>query len=838
MVVPFSECIARPPDEPGGRQNLLSDHLLAVARSWGDSSGNLPSRLRFLAGLLHDAGKARARWQDYIREVAGRAAPGANAVPITPDSETPPPSGNKGQPARRGSVNHAPLGAALFFYCASALLEALRPSPAELRELRFLIIQLCYDIYDHHGELSDLDREPPWVDTLSKEDLEECDLGGIFAFIGGFFPELRDKTATLSCASHPNGLSDEIFSWLKEAEKAWEERVIRGDARLRHQIASSQDRYHLAAQRCLRERTSGLIAADRYDAAKMNRSELTREDAARGLDRLLKFCKAKGTAALASGKGTANLLEQRRRLQDECCEAYKRTPGEGFYTLVLPTGLGKTLTSLRVALVACASGRCRRILYVAPYLSILSQATGEIRDATGLEVLQHHHLSMLAQEELETLDSLLLESWQAPIVTTTFNQLFRALFPVRAQHTLRLNGLSGAFIIIDEPQVIDGAVWNLFLHMLQAATEVYGCQVLLSTATLPPLEFGISRRIIHLAPEVESPRRYEIYSVPDPLDEEGVTCAAIEELKRSGSVAVIMNTVADAASIYSRVKESLPANVACYNLTGCMTPLHKAHRIQEIASRLRSGDKVAVVCTQVLECGVDLSFRSILRARSTIPSIVQSAGRANRHAEGGQARVMVFQFLRDGELDTRRYVYRTGAAVQETDESLSRHPSWEEPLTREVVEEYYSNVMARNTNTAALETLVEAACGKWSALAGQDPFGPDYPHIDTFVPYGEEFLSPRMRDLLLRFAPGGCEELYERYLDKRHRAKLSFAERKRFMGLLQHFVVSLDLKAAEHIVVPAPEIGICRIVDAKLYSPETGLAHRVGHGYDVSDGFL
>ncbi|BCV24223.1 hypothetical protein kuro4_09960 [Gelria sp. Kuro-4] len=317
-----------------------------------------------------------------------------------------------------------------------------------------------------------------------------------------------------------------------------------------------------------------------------------------------------------------------------------------------------------------------------------------------------------------------------------------------------------------------------------------------------------------------------------------MTHAAIEELERSGSVAVIMNTVADAASIYSRVKESLPADVACYNLTGCMTPLHKAHRIQEIASRLESGDKVMVISTQVLECGVDLSFRSMLRATSTIPSIVQSAGRVNRHAEGGLARVMVFRFLRGGELDTRRYVYGTGAAAQETDESLSRHPSWEEPQTLEVVQEFYHNVMTRNTNTAALEALVEAACGKWSALASQDPFGPDYPHIDTFVPYGEQFLSPRMWDLLLSFAPGGCEELYEKYLDKRYWAKLSFAERKRFIGLLQHFVVSLDPRVAGHIVVPAPEIGICRIVDVKIYSPETGLAHKVGHGYDVSDSIL
>ena len=104
-------------------------------------------------------------------------------------------------------------------------------------------------------------------------------------------------------------------------------------------------------------------------------------------------------------------------------------------------------------LTACSLGRAKRIVYVAPYISILSQATDDIRKATGLR-FQHHHLSVVQNPDFaEDDDLLLMESWQAPIVATTFNQLFLALFPRRAQHSMRLRALEGAFVIVDEPRL-------------------------------------------------------------------------------------------------------------------------------------------------------------------------------------------------------------------------------------------------------------------------------------------------------------------------------------------------------------------------------------------------
>lgn len=784
MVVPFYQCIARPPSIDG-TQHLLSDHLAAVAESWGDPRGDPPSRLRFLAGLLHDAGKAREPWQYYIRHVGERGVK---------------------------SVNHSPLGSALFVYCACKLLDAWHVAGNELRDLHSLTISLAYDIYDHHGPLSDFDVEPPWEDTLDPEHFLECDLRGMAEFINQYFSEIMSDLG-------------EITFWLAEFEDTWGRWVAKAHGYVQRMIDSQNGRFTAAAERCIRTRTAGLIAADRYHASSLTPDVLDCASAAKALSRLQEYCESRKLAIERLGKGALDICELRQRLQRECVRRYQEDPDEGFYTLLLPTGLGKTLSSMRVALTACASGRCHRIIYVAPYLAILSQATKEINAATGLDVLQHHHLSALYDESI---DSLVLESWQAPVVTTTFNQLFRALFPSRAQQTLRLKGLDGAFVIIDEPQIIDGAVWNLFLKMLEAASNQCGMQVLFSTATLPPLEFGLDREAVPLAPMIKAPERYKVLVIDGYLDEEGIAELAVEEAKKAGSVAVILNTIKDSANVYSLIRGRVPSDMKCYNISGCMTPLHKSRRITEISEQIKSSARVITVSTQVLECGVDLSFRTILRARPVIPSIAQAAGRGNRHAEGEIAYVKIFQFLQSGEKDTRQFVYRDKIAREETDLCIDAHTEWTEPETRGIVDEYYRRLLSRNTNTALLDALVEAACGTWSAIEGRQPFGPEYPHVDLFVPYGEEYLSPRLVDLLYQYAPHGCEELYELYLDRRFRAKLDFAQRKRFMALLQHFIVSLDEKSARGIVQREEDVSIGRIIDKNLYSEDTGLAHLLG----------
>ena len=166
----------------------------------------------------------------------------------------------------------------------------------------------------------------------------------------------------------------------------------------------------------------------------------------------------------------------------------------------------------------------------------------------------------------------------------------------------------------------------------------------------------------------------------------------LKSKKKQKSVAIIMNTVQDAARVYTRIKESKKLkDVEIFCLTSLMLPSHKARVIQKINKSLKKGKRVIAVCTQILEAGVDLSFRVSLRALPIFPSITQAAGRANRHGEGERSTVMVFEFVREDGNPSRLWVYRDENSRTQTDRLLEQYTSDvlpEENLVSEL-DQYY-----------------------------------------------------------------------------------------------------------------------------------------------------
>lgn len=800
VVTPLDVCIARPSDVKG--VHPLVEHLEAVAAGWGSPDGDKDQQLKFLAGLLHDVGKAHTKWQHYIK--------------------LPPGQRKKGPP-------HSPAGSALFCYCAVKMLDHWQVRGDVRKRLRRLTMGLARDIYDHHGRLGDIGREVPWANSLFIDFFKHMDLPGLFSLVSKHFP---------FCEPRP----EEVPDWFAAFPAEWEQWSIMLAGYERRRLERETNRYVAASRAALRTVTAGLIKADRYHASGIRPVYLDSSLARQACDRLHSLCLTRGRRVRRRG-GAGELAGLRQWLQDAALDNYLKSRRHRFFSLLLPTGLGKTLTSLRLALTACAGTDSGKVIYVAPYLSILSQATREIRAYTGLEVVQHHHLSVIDEAgrvgDDEDVFFLALEAWQAaPVITTTFNQLFRALFPQRAQQTLRLKGFHKAFLIIDEPQIIDGPVWNLFLQMLAAAAREYDMRILFTTATLPPLHIGLTmEKVVALAPPFNAPNRYMVETLGESLDCGALVDKVEQQMERVGSAAVIMNTIRDAAEVYAALRDVLPEGVRCVNLSGCMTPLHKSSRISEIISRLEQAQPTVVVCTQILEAGVDLSFRVVFRALPILTSVAQAAGRANRHAEGEAGRVIVFHYLRDGKTDTRRHVYRSAINREETDACLRRCPQWEEPAMTGMVNDYYKNCFARNTQTALYEHLVDAACGAWSKLAGIEPFGRALPRFNLFVPWGEGYLDKHGASWMQRYAPEGAEQLYEKFAAREH-LQMDFIGRKRFMALLQHFLVPIPPESAVPLAASLSDTSISRLVDPDMYSDETGLGHILGRSEEDTPAYI
>lgn len=774
MIPEFRRCLARP-DGPATRHWLV-DHLRNVGINASSRDEGVKGEWLKLAGLLHDVGKARTSWQRYIRgEGVG--------------------------------VHHAFLGAAIFFY----LVQNSRPP----RELRRYAMLLCRDVAHHHAAIGDLEETPPWMGGWQSDAFGEVDWSGVVDFLHEYASGYGDLPIS----------GQELQEKLSLMPRIWRKWIT---------TRSIPDDINTAAIEALRLPTSRFIAADRFDAAAIEADPGLDSDAARlGMVRLRRFISEKHQETVALGG--ARMADFRTRVQREVL-AELATSRTLLTTLQMPTGTGKTLVALTHSLHMMEAEGKKRLIYVAPYLSIVSQTADIIRAATGWEVMEQHHLALPPTSsnnasEMDEGPMLALESWQAPVVVTTFNQMFRALFPYSAQQSLRLVSLEQSVIIIDEPQIMDATAWNAFLLMMETACRAMGARALLMSATVPPHQYAILSEpptVVTSSVLPASESRYILRVAHEPMDSDAVIQAVMQSSKGHTAIAVIVNTIGDVARLYRAWNDSGARNIPVLTIHGAMHALHKRHQIAEIKRATKTHTPIVVIATQTLEAGIDLSFDRIFRARPIFPSVVQAAGRANRHGQSVQSEVIIFDYLRPDGRDSRAMVYRDAVARDETDRILTAGRILDEQDVDRALRDYYLQVFERNNYAGALDRIKQAAYGTWSKLGGLEPFGASFPREPVFVAtagtcaHPDLWLDDDTRALLDQFHTTPVQ-LYEKFLDPRTYTA-SFADRKRFLNLFGRFVTALPFKIMATLTEKDPKKRVQRLVDVENYSEELGLA--------------
>lgn len=329
------------------------------------------------------------------------------------------------------------------------------------------------------------------------------------------------------------------------------------------------------------------------------------------------------------------------------CQA-KAVLEQGFFSLSVPTGGGKTLSSLAFALEHAKAHGQRRIIYAIPYTSIIEQTSEVFRGvfaALGDEVLiEHHSQAEASSSDQETARSrLACDNWDAPLVVTTNVQLFESLFAAKTSRCRKLHNLVGSVIVLDEAQQLPPAFLNPILGALKLLVKHYGVTVVLCTATQPALTqtdcFDPARNINGLdnvREIIDDPdhlyRQLDRVQVELPPDWDTATPWAdiAERVKQEDCVLTIVNTRKAARELHRLLPEGT------LHLSALMCGAHRKEVIDRIKARLRAKREgtdtqpLRVVSTQLVEAGVDLDFPVVYRALAGLDSIAQAAGRCNR----------------------------------------------------------------------------------------------------------------------------------------------------------------------------------------------------------------
>lgn len=374
------------------------------------------------------------------------------------------------------------------------------------------------------------------------------------------------------------------------------------------------------------------------------------------------------------------LLNQLRgKISDAC---YKNaTLPSGIYKLNCPTGSGKNYAAMRFALNTAKIHNKIRIIYVAPYISILEQNSGAIRnilsekendDLVENAILELHSAKEVQKEDMleknverntvETTlnqEELLAENMNAPIVFITLVRFLNTIYGSGTKNKRAFHNFANSVIIIDEIQAVPIRTIAMVNDTLNFLSEICNCTIILSTATQPALDKTPDRvpALLHVGMEISECtdkmrkefKRTELVDLTcgQTNTKEEVAKKVWSVMEEEGDALVILNTIASVHILYEEIKTTYQEQIrdegiVIYVLTTNLCAAHRKDTIRKIKSEL-GAQKIIVISSQLIEAGVDISFQAVFRAIAGLDSLIQSAGRCNRHGHDNCKKVYIIK---------------------------------------------------------------------------------------------------------------------------------------------------------------------------------------------------
>lgn len=410
------------------KEQSVKEHLLNVAKL----SKEYASKISFeatgeLVGILHDMGKGTKKFDTYIRYCIK----------------------NPNDRSLKGTINHSTAGAKLIYdkYFNTS-------DPYRLLTAQLISLATC----SHHGGLIDcLDLKG--IDRFTEKMTTNHEI---------FYDEALNNFKDIASMSY----IDKLFNESKNEIKSVLEKIKKINL---HTV--------LATTMLLKYIFSCLIDADRYDTYTFmeDKEKITTNDKS--------FLWEKLQILLENKLENFSKLNKINKLREEISISCKRFAinKTGIYRLAVPTGGGKTLSSLRYALEHAKKFDKERIFYIIPFTTIIDQNAKEIKDIIGREdiVLEHHSNIVKDNEDEEY--KILTERWDSPIIFTTMVQFLNTLFKGGTQSVRRMHNLANSIIIFDEIQALPIKCINMFNSAINFLSNICKTTIILCTATQPLL---------------------------------------------------------------------------------------------------------------------------------------------------------------------------------------------------------------------------------------------------------------------------------------------------------------------------------------------------------------
>lgn len=805
----------------GENYQTLESHLINVAKICSEFA----LKIKFpttgeLLGLLHDLGKYSKTFQSYLNSAAGIIEQDADEY-VNPES-------------MKGKIDHSTSGAQYIWNLA-------KNQKNQIISIIAQFLSLC--IASHHSGL---------IDCISPEGVNE------------FIERMKKST--------DKTYLDEV---IQNADQSILEGVSRllSESEIKNEFASffkkiieknnnneTLIRFHSGL--LIRTLFSCLIDADRIDTIDFgNPRNITIRKFGKYtswdilIDRFVKHINS------FKNKTCKNRIDEIRDIIS--AECFKRAnEQQGIFTLTVPTGGGKTLSSLRFALQHAKIHQLDRIIYVIPFTSIIEQNASIVREIlevnneeNGQIVLEHH--SNLLPELQTWKHKLLKDDWDAPIIFTTTVQFLETIFGAGTRSVRRLHQLTKSVIIFDEIQTLPVKTIHLFNNSINFLVNHCNSTVVLCTATQPllnkvnetkgKLNFNDKNEIMpHVEELFKDLKRVEIVNqckTPGWTNEE-IAELALQKIKDTNNCLIVVNTKQAAQELFEVIKKQ-KKNLPLYHLSTSMCSAHRLVFLNEIKHKLIKEEQFICVSTQLIEAGVDIDFGTVIRFIAGIDSIIQAAGRCNRNGKRQIGYVYVVNPIEEN-IDVLEDI-RVGKNVSlrilnEMKDSNTNIPG--DLINPKILVRYYEYYfynradqmiypvsIGRDDNLLNLLSTNDISIGEYCRINGSAPEiyfrqsfrtaselfkSIDAPTIGIVVPYSDEGKNI-IADLSSQFA-------YEKQYDILRRAQRYTVNV--FPNILKKLI-------AQQAIKEVPDIGIYFLSDLRYYHEKFGLCTEIINNYET-----
>lgn len=384
--------------------------------------------------------------------------------------------------------------------------------------------------------------------------------------------------------------------------------------------------------------------------------------------------------------------DERDKAKDEIIKNFNNNSNEKIYLITAPTGIGKTLISLEIALKIKEAQNKNRIIYAIPFTSIIDQVGQIFNEIFPNQIIIHHHRSEFKTDNEEQNNNYerlkyITQSWSEPFIVSTFYQLFFAIFSNKNSDNIKFQSLKNAVVVLDEVQAIPFELWQVMRSFFEKIATNLNTTFVLMSATMPI----VSNNACELANKNElyfQKNRYRLSFLKDEKMQIDEICERIiKEYYNNKSVLCVVNTIKTSKILFKKLSQNLQNQEDIFCLNSYMLQIDRKNVINSITKKNKNQVKHKIlISTQVIEAGVDLDFDIGFREFAPLSSIIQTAGRVNREGRKTQADIFLFELDGVGIYDA--------ILINETKKSLKTalNPNLEEKNILSFIEEHFKAI--------------------------------------------------------------------------------------------------------------------------------------------------